>query len=108
MPEGGVLVLDEPAYINGVEVFAAPWALSSAVYSNPAMAAYFEVKTKPRIVPLYDDVIVSWDGTDTLTLRPDMTVPAKSLWVFTPQKNLLRSVTSNGILSGEKPTGFDK
>lgn len=108
MPEGGVLVLDEPPYINGVEVFAAPWALSSAVYSNPEMVRYFGQATKPRIVPLFDDVIVSWDGKETLTLRPNMTVPAKSLWVFTPRKNLLRHVTSGGVLSAEKFTGTDR
>lgn len=108
MPEGGVLVLDEPPYINGVEVFAAPWALSSAVYSNPEMVKYFGPRTKPRIVPLFYDVIVSWDGKETLTLRPNMTVPAKSVWVFTPQKNLLRSITSGGVLSAEKPAGTEK
>lgn len=108
MPEGGVLVLDEPPYINGVEVFAAPWALSSAVYSNPKMLGHFGTAVKPRIVPLFNDVIVSWDGKETLTLRPGMTVPAKSLWVFTPQKNLLRRITYAGVLSAEKHTGTDK
>ena len=108
MPEGGVLVLDEPPYINGVEVFAAPWALSSAVYSDPKMVGYVGAATRPRIVPLYDDVIVSWDGRETLTLRPNMTVPAKSVWVFTPQKNLLRRITSGGVLSAEKLSGMDR
>ncbi len=108
MPKGGVLVLDEPPYINGVEVFAAPWDLSSAVYSSPEMVGYFGKAVKPLMVPLFRDVIVSWDGKETLTLRPGMTVPATSVWVFTPRKRLLRQVTSEGPLVPEKITELEK
>ncbi|KZB69102.1 hypothetical protein AUP42_09415 [Thalassospira lucentensis] len=99
IPPGGLLVLDEPTRIGGVEVFDAPWDIMSAVYSKTEITGNLTNNKRPTIYPFYSDVPMIWDGEDTLEARPGMPVQATSVWMFSPTSGKLRQIEEAGKLS---------
>lgn len=96
MPADSVLVLDEPMYTRGIEVFAAPWDISCAVYSLPEMRSKARNEIKAEIVPLYTDIPMRWDGFSTLQVRPNTSLAAKKVWIYKPSVNLLTELSEEG------------
>jgi hypothetical protein len=88
LPRDAVVLLDEPVSIRGVEVFAAPWDVSSAVYAQPPMRG-IAPEARIMISPIYPDGRMSWDGHE-LVVRPGWTVKAAQLWRYRPGGELVR------------------
>jgi hypothetical protein len=94
LPSDAVVLLDEPMWIRGVEVFAATWDISAAVHSQPAMRA-IPPSRRPRLAPIYTDVTMAWDGRE-LTLRPGSKLRASQLWAYSPRDGALRRIDAPG------------
>ena len=69
VPSGDAILLNEPLYICGVEVFAASWDISSAVYAKTKQLDLYAKGKVPGIYPMYLNVPVVWDGSGILMLR---------------------------------------
>ncbi len=103
MNKSSVLILDEPMYINGVEVFAAPWDISPAIFSGLYSALVLPELERPTIVPLYPDHMPTWDGRGKMILRPNMEFVATKVWVFTPKTGVLRELSQAGPVMPNHP-----
>jgi len=89
MPADSVVAMDEPRSIGGVEVFAASWDISSAVYSRPDARTLFPQGKRPIIIPIYESAPMIWDGKETLTVLPGWIIPARALYLYTPATGTL-------------------
>ena len=98
MPSESVLLLDEPRHIGGIEVFAAHWDITSAVYMLPEMRNYARFEKRAQIVPLFTDYPMHWDGFSSLEIRPAQSLPAKKVWIYKPSNNSLRELYGESLI----------
>jgi hypothetical protein len=96
LPPDAVVLLDEPRTIDGVEVFAAPWDISSAVYSQPRLRGRPPAE-RITVSPIYRDVTMSWDRRE-LTVRPGWKIPARELYLYRPGGALVRVESAGPIV----------
>ena len=98
MPSESVLLLDEPRQIGGIEVFAAQWDITSAVYTLHKMRNYARFQERAQIVPLCTDYPILWDGFSSIEIRPGQSLPAKKVWIYTPSNNLLKELSGQSLI----------
>ena len=93
MPSGSVVILNEPSKINGIEVFAASWDITNAVYQSikPVMSPQTR---PPEFLPIRDDM--NWDGAASLRIGVNQTIMASELWMYTPTSRKLERIIIAG------------
>ena len=91
-----MILLDSRSYICGVEVFAANWDISSAVYSKIGLLTELSEAKVARIYPMYTHSPIHWDGRSTLKLGSGAPMRVKNLWVFDPKNRNIRRIGRAG------------
>lgn len=96
MASGSVIILNEPNRIRGVEVFAASWDITSALYETIRPFAPPQ-RIPPSVIPIRENM--TWDGIGVLTIGNGENIKASELWIYTPAKNELRKIVLAGAIN---------
>jgi hypothetical protein len=105
LEEGDAVLSDVPLDISGIPVFGAPWVITPAALVAwadlvPGLASQRAWPGPVMIIPPYD-FKMAWEQ-GTLTIRSDMVIPAKRLWLWRWKSGDAVLVKSPGVLP-EKP-----
>ena len=101
IPRNSVIILDEDRFINGLEVFAAPWDITGAVFSQTTVRKFYPITNwsepnHPIITPYYEGWPMIWDGEGSLDLTPSWKMRAEQLWIYSPKLGKCSQIVNKG------------
>jgi hypothetical protein len=94
--DNSIVILNEPSTIRGVEVFAASWDITRALYSRIGLEDLSHFESRPRIIPFTKKM--SWDGKETFKTNENISSTANEVWLYSPSSGIFEKITTPGLI----------
>lgn len=98
IPSDAAIILEEPPWIKGVEVFAATWSINPAVSAHLKKIDWQDPDKHPTFYPALPDAKIEWTTNGDLITPWGIQKKVSSVWIFTPSLSSIQEVSSYGVI----------